>query len=369
MTTPEKDPEFLAREGRAKTPGGQPGLHTDGEESDFCRRLEPVGRILEMDGWTCWGCSPVEDDDGRVHVFFSRWPAECPELGDEPKAGWILHTEIAHAVADRPEGPYTFVGTAIPSGRGAGRWDGQAVHNPTVHRIGNRYVIFHMGNRLPDPWPDDPSERFSALIATKRVGAHAAHSLDGPWEPLTDGPLIDAGPRPSWDDAMVSNPAYLAMPDGRHALYFKGMDFESWTTRGGHRAYGVAIADRLEGPYRKHPDNPILDCPELGPGVEDGTAFRENGRYSFVMRDMGWFNYKGGLLLESEDGLRWSPPKIAYHGLDRYFDEPDPGPSRQHQLERPQILVRDGRPAYLFAASVGGRYRTASPVVFRIKPA
>jgi hypothetical protein len=366
--TSESDNEFLTREGRTKTPGGQPGLHKDGEESDFCRRLEPVGRILEMDGWTCWGCSPVEDDDGRVHVFFSRWPAECPELGDDPMAGWILRSEIAHAVADRPEGPYTFVGTAIPSGRGRGRWDGQAVHNPTVHRIGNRYVIFHMGNRRPDPWPDAPRERFDALIATQRIGAHTAGSPDGPWEPLTDGPLIDAGPRPSWDDMMVSNPAYLALPDGRHALYFKGMDFESREQSGGHRAYGLAIADRVEGPYRKHPGNPVLDCPELGPGFEDGYAFMENGRMHFVMRDMGWFDHTGGLHVESEDGIRWSPPKIAYRGLAHYLDEPDRGLPRRHQLERPQILMRNGRAATLFACCVGGRYGTASPVVFRIHP-
>ncbi|MBN1558281.1 MAG: glycoside hydrolase family protein [Lentisphaerae bacterium] len=341
-------------------------MRDDAEASDFCRRLDPVGRILEMEGWTCWGCSPIEGPDGRVHVFFSRWPADCPEMGPGPMAGWPYLSEVGHAAADTPEGPYTFLGTAIPAGRGGARWDGQAVHNPTVHRIGDRYVIFHMGNSRPDPWPDEPRARFKALIETKRVGAHAADSLDGPWEPLGAGPLVEAGTRPSWDDAMTSNPAYLAHPDGRHFLYYKGMDFESWETRYGHRMYGLAVAGRPEGPYRKHPDNPIIDYPELGPGVEDGYAFAENGRFFFVMRDMGLFDHTGGLILESEDGIQWGNPKIAYYGLEHYLDESAEALERGNQLERPQILMREGRAAYLFAAAVGGRYGTASPVVLRL---
>ena len=49
--------------------------------SDFCRRLEPVGRILELPDWRVWGCSPLDGPDGKVHVFFARWPNQTGHEG------------------------------------------------------------------------------------------------------------------------------------------------------------------------------------------------------------------------------------------------------------------------------------------------
>ena len=42
--------------------------------SDFCKRLLPVGRILESEGYYVWCCTPIYGEDGKVHVFYSRWP-------------------------------------------------------------------------------------------------------------------------------------------------------------------------------------------------------------------------------------------------------------------------------------------------------
>jgi len=38
------------------------------QQSDFCRSLEPCGRILTLDGWDTWGCSPIDGPDSRTHV-------------------------------------------------------------------------------------------------------------------------------------------------------------------------------------------------------------------------------------------------------------------------------------------------------------
>jgi hypothetical protein len=46
-----------------------------------------------------------------------------------------------------------------------------------------------------------------------------------------------------------------------------------------------------------------------------------------------------------------------------------PAPSylkRYGRLERPQILMRKGKPAYLFNAAQGGAFGTASGFVFKI---
>jgi hypothetical protein len=83
---------------------------------------------------------------------------------------------------------------------------------------------------------------------------------------------------------------------------------------------------------------------------------------------MGVFNQEVGLIMESEDGLAWSEPLIAYLPVRAYVEQP-PAPkhlTKYGRFERPQLLLRDGRPAYLFTTTQGGKYETASPFLFKI---
>lgn len=64
--------------------------------SDFEKKLRPVGRALEFEGYYVWCSSPIEGPDGKIHVFFSRWKKS------KSMSGWINGSEIAHAVADKP---------------------------------------------------------------------------------------------------------------------------------------------------------------------------------------------------------------------------------------------------------------------------
>ena len=83
---------------------------------------------------------------------------------------------------------------------------------------------------------------------------------------------------------------------------------------------------------------------------------------------MGVFSSDVGLYMESDDGVRWSEPKIAYRALRDYVDQPPPPRelNRYGRAERPQLLIRDGKPAYLFTASQGGKFMTASGFLFKI---
>jgi hypothetical protein len=65
----------------------------------------------------------------------------------------------------------------------------------------------------------------------------------------------------------------------------------------------------------------------------------------------------------------WTYPKIAFLPLRDYgVQEPTAPPKlkRYGRLERPQLLMRNGKPEYLFGASQGGKYMTASSFVFKI---
>ncbi|HEY8484705.1 MAG TPA: glycoside hydrolase family protein [Longimicrobiales bacterium] len=332
------------------------GAWPDDRLSDFCKRLEPVGRTLELEGWYVWCASPIEGPDGKTHVFFSRWPAA------RGMGGWINSSEIAHAVADSPESPFEYVQTVLAP-RGSGFWDGTTCHNPHIQKVGDRYYLFYMGNS-------------NGRTDTKRIGLAAADSLYGPWR-RPDRPLLEAGPAGAWDDHCTTNPAYVRHPDGRHWLYYKSWNTAEYNAAAGaairgNRKYGLAVAEAVEGPYAKHPANPVIDFSGRGGNtqLEDAFVWWEDGRFRMLARDMGFFDHEVGLYLESEDGVRWSEPKIAYLPVREYVQESPPPPHlrRYGRFERPQLLLRNGRPAYLFVASQGGRHMTASTFVFRVRP-
>jgi hypothetical protein len=261
--------------------------------SPFYEQWKPLGRILESEGWYVWCVAPIYGQDGKVHVFYSRWKAS------KGMGGWLRGSEIAHAVADKPEGPYRFVETVLAPR--PGYWDATTCHNPHIHYLDGRYYLFYMGNS-------------NGKTNTKRIGVATAPSVYGPWTRY-DHPL---------------------------------------------------------GPYVKVKENPLINYSVFGQNrqVEDAFIWVENHRFHLLMRDMGFFNHTVGLYSTSDDGLTWSLPSKAWKGLAEYIREPQPPTylKRYGRLERPQLLMKDGHPAYLFTATQGGRYGTASGFVLQLIP-
>lgn len=318
--------------------------------SDLCNRLEPVGRILEDPVYQSWCCSPIDGPDGKVHVFYSRWR--------DGFRNWLRTCEIAHAVADRAEGPYRYVRTVL-KGRGGSHWDADTIHNPTINKVGNRYALFYIGNNLTGT---DVNSVEKHPAATQRVGLAMADSLDGPFERVSKGPVFDTSPdRNQWDSYLVTNPALLQHPNGEFWLYYKAWD----RYNDGFRKMGLAKATRIEGPYKRFGKNPVVDFSKDRKQVEDAYVWRSGGRYYMLMADNmgGVVKQHGGLLMESADGERWGKPSLGYDTSDVYFG------GKRERFERPQLLLRNGRPAYLFLALRGGKYNTSSGAVLRVRPA
>ena len=294
----------------------------------FCAALQPAGRILDCEGWNVWCCSPVYGDDGRVHVLFSRWRNAFSD--------WLRTSEIAHAVADHPEGPYKITGTVL-RGRGEGFWDADTIHNPTIHKVGDRFAMFYIGNNLPE------AEKNNAHHASaQRIGLAVADSPEGPWTRISDeAPLLDISPDESqWDSYLTTNPALLQHPNGQLWLYYKAWD----RYNDGLRKMGLAVAEQLEGPYLRHEGNPIVDFSAIDAQVEDAYVWFENGGFHMLMRDMGVIHPHVGLYLCSEDGIHWSEPQLGYDKSPVYFG------GNVERFERPQILMKGGKADYLFCA-------------------
>lgn len=259
----------------------------DPKLSDFEKRLRPVGRALEFENKYVWGNSPIEGPDGKIHVFYSRWPKS------ESMSGWIHSSEIAHAVADKPEGPYEHIDTVL-SPRGKGFWDATTCHNPSIHFVDGKYALFFMGNS-------------NGKLNTQRIGLATANSLYGPWE-RPEKPLLLPGPKGAWDDHCTTNPSFLKHPNGQYWLYYKSFNTEGYVhpkfNVKGNRKYGLAIADKLEGPYKKYVGNPVIDFSAMGNNeqCEDAFVWYDAPKFKMLARDLGVYGVDDGLYMDSSDG-------------------------------------------------------------------
>ena len=91
---------------------------------DFAAMIQPVpvtAKFSDPD-YYIWCGTMVRGDDGKCHLFYSRWPRK---LGFN---AWVTHSEVAHAVGDTPLGPFTHKDVAMPE-RGREFWDGHCTHN------------------------------------------------------------------------------------------------------------------------------------------------------------------------------------------------------------------------------------------------
>lgn len=313
--------------------------------SSFSEALTGGKRILDEEGWNVWGCSPIMGEDGKVHIFFSRWEGE--------HKNWLTNSEIAHAVADHPEGPYTVIGTVL-KGRGKGHWDAHTIHNPTVHKIGDKYVMYYIGNNL-----DDVDKYDGHHASTQRVGMAVADDLNGEWKRYSEDPILDISTNAKdWDSYLTTNPATFVDEKGKVWLYYKAWD----RYNDGMRKMGVAVADSWKGPYKKYEGNPIVSFSHLKKQVEDAYVFSYNKKRYMVMRDMGVIHPHCGLILESEDGLNWSEPQLGYNFSTAYLE----GEEKIERFERPQVLMIDGKPSYLFLAAMGGQNKKSTAAVLKI---
>jgi hypothetical protein len=276
-----------------------------------------------------------------VHVFSSRIPVST---GFDK---WWATSQIAHYAADRPEGPYSLVNVLLEPGQTPpGSWDTGTQHNPTVTKIDDLYVLsYHSSKSVPEK-RDRPSQR---------IGMMTAADINGPWKKLgkiLDPPTHDQVPIvPPGYDGGTDNPALIKHHDGRYFMYYR-IKFPGLE---GRNTYGVAIAHRLEGPYRHHPER-VVNNPTY---IEDPYVFFHDGLFYMLVTDT---ESSGGLLMTSGDGFFYDYYE-AVKGFGPLSDYVAPelvaaAPNyRCPKFERPQLLLKDGRPTHLFApggANVAG---------------
>ena len=322
-------------------------------EDGFIDKLLPAPKRggFAMEDYWIWDPSVIKGEDEKYHMFASRWSKKYG-FGN-----WVTNSEIIRAVSETPEGPYEFAEVVLPS-RGKQFFDGCTTHNPRIIKTSGYYVLYYMGTTYDSPPPAYEENVWSNGLAhkawmNKRIGMAYSKSIKGPWI-RSDIPILT--PRPGkWDASITSNPSPVALPNGNIYLVYKS----SPVNYNPPLLLGAAMSEKFQGSYNRLSENPIFSFHSLknkANDVEDPFVWWNGKFYELIMKDR--FGHicgeeGGGIHAFSKDGINWklSSPVKAYSKKVKWDDGTE---TIQANFERPFLLLENGKPTHLFAATGSG---------------
>lgn len=315
----------------------------------------PIKGGFQMEDFWVWGSSVIKGEDGKYHMYASRWSNFLPF-----HPGWMIDSEIVHAVSNTPEGPYEFKDVALGA-RGSQYWDGRSCHNPKIVKHKDTYILYYMGSTHPfEEVTKENVDQFNLSSKwcisarwRKRVGVATSKSPYGPWKRLA-APILDVKPN-SYYSFLTSNPSPLIKEDGSVVLMFKGRSYREDGITNSDMSIGIATASKYDGEYTVVGEDPLFSMDKFGE-VEDPHLWSDHTGFHMVAKDQRGLltgNQGDGLLAHSEDGIHWEIDKNpkAYTKLIEW----DNGKTvKQGQLERPFVFVENGEPTHIFFATMNG---------------
>ena len=206
---------------------------------------------------------------------------------------------------------------------GKDTWDERLIECADVFKDQHTYYLYYHGmpknNKL---WP---SGGYRIGVAT------ASHPL-GPWKKYEKNPIIDLGPKGSWEDAHVACPHIIKEKKNTYYLWYSANSYGSGNAR--IWDIGLATASHPLGPWKKYEGNPVLK--NFG---YIGSVLKVNGKYYMYTEhpigasspDSGpmclaiadrpegpWKQYEGNPALAPDDCGSWddggySEGKVVYH--------------------------------------------------------
>lgn len=301
---------------------------TDWLRSPIAGRFLPVPAQsgFRMEGYWVWCGSPIKVEN-EYHLFAARWP-KTNKFPD----GYRESSEIVRAVSRDPLGPYAFQEVVIGE-RDRRFWDANMAHNPTIHRIGDEFVLFYIGS-------DFTTLRANTKYPLRQIGYARAPTIRGPWT-RADRPIIAEE---------SNNPAVCIGADGVVTLMYRDADLR----------VVVATAESYAGPYQMRNAN-------VWPRdrIEDFFLFQLGTRYYALCEDnVGGLtgHERWGALLVSPNGTAGWEPSVPSAVYDHAITLQSGGTLQCTRRERPQLLIENGHITHLITAVYDGTDSWSQPV-------
>lgn len=295
--------------------------------------------IVDKD-WYNWCPSVLKEEDDKYHMFHTRWPKSIGFLS------WLTHSEIVHAIADKPEGPYRTLAVAIPP-TGEDRGDWFTAHNSKIKKFGNKYYLYFAQTRGDSFGKDSEAKRIEMAKTgyqhplwknearpNQRTFVAWSKSLEGPWI-VSKEPIIQ--PEKTITTLTV-NPAVCLGPNGTYFMIIKG----DKPGGKGMRSQALATASNPEGPWTIQ-DKPVIDNLD----TEDVSMWYDQTRERFYAVFHA-HTFIG--MMTSADGISWEKAK-QYKLISKGIPFDDGTIWMPERMERPFVLTDEkGSPIMLYVA-------------------
>lgn len=295
--------------------------------------------VLVDDGYWIWGLTVLKGDDGKYHGYYARWP-DSLEF-----SAWLTHCEIAHGVADNPEGPFEFQSVVLES-RNLDGWDVNNAHNPSVCVAEGQICLYYISNDIREKYQGDIEEDYPDMAwfrenrrlvrNSQRINVAIAEDPAGPFD-RADQPVVE--PHGNFKNIAV-NPAVVYV-DGQYVMIMKGDDVRHEEV---HRIQFVGHADNPEGPFTFQ-DEPVYAEAQ----TEDAALWYDQQRERFFMTVHVMWQPELALFT-SEDSYNWQMAENPVF-MKKEIQLDDGSVWTPDRLERPFVLTDDqGNPEMLYVA-------------------
>jgi len=319
--------------------------------------------FFSSDNYT-WCSSVIKGEDGKYHMFYSRWSHGKRILDDDSMnyifngfKGWCKYSEIAHAVSDKLNGPYKYVSTVLKGDGDPDHWDRFTMHNPQIRKFDKYYYLYYISNSFDSSLQFKDESKMSKdwkhwlkYNCTQKIGVIKAKSIadlvNGKYE-KPSAPLIVPDNINTFE--VATNPTVTQGPDGKYYMMYK-----SRKPNVGNMTFWMAKSDKPDGPFTMVGE--VFTSAEMA--CEDPCMWYDKKRKRFYAAVKYYSNSKklvpqfGALaLITSVDGLNW---QAAAHPLIslREMKMKDGKKTELAHLERPFVVTDEkGQPLALFAAA------------------
>lgn len=258
------------------------GLESDTWGVDAVRPRD-IHNGTEDPQWSYWGGKPVLGPDGKYHFFVCRWREDDPRGHN----AWPSSV-IAHAVSDRPTGPFVVKKEIGPG------------HFPEITPLKDgRYAIFHFH------------------------GYYIADRLEGPWKSVKEKSGFHG--KTLFGSVTLREDGSLLMLDRYMRVWIRENGDEEFHRTGGRSVHPAEIPGRYEDPL----------------------VWRTEVQYHATVND--WYG-RTAYHLRSKDGVHWKEdPGEAYAiDFDGYEDGTKVG---WYKYERMKVLQDQyGRATHMYLA-------------------
>jgi hypothetical protein len=336
------------------------------DDLDFQQAIREVdsSNIFYSEDHYTWCSSVIKGEDGKYHMFYSRWSHGKRNLDDDNMnyifngfRGWCKYSEIAYAISDKLNGPYKYVSTVLKGDGDPKHWDRFTMHNPQIRKFGRYYYLYYISNSFDSSLQFRDELKMSKdwkhwlkYNCTQKIGVIKAKSIgdlvNGKYEkPLA--PLMTPDHINTFE--VATNPTVTQGPNGKYYMMYK-----SRKPNVGNMTFWMATSDRPDGAFTMLGE--VFTSAEMA--CEDPCMWYDKKRKRFYAAVKYYSNSKklvpqfGALaLISSVDGLQWQAAKHPVISL-REIKMKNGKKIELAHLERPFVFIdKKGQPLALFAAA------------------